>query len=352
MGARETTLRDLGGLMLEMYKRNRFREELLLDKCEEVLAIEVEIAHVDQRLFQMAPPNAAGMRPIGRCECGAPIHPGQNFCGVCGRSFATLTQARSCMRCGTALRQGDHYCSTCGSEAPDMLQVLDAPPGASSFTAGSSGEDATSLAASAVAQTVVIDLPPTASMTTQDRTPTPTAVPDQDATPSAPIVDSSSHLTPPPLEEVAPSPDVDPAPAAPEPTIGPAPETGTPAAAATTPDIDVFSPEAPPAPPVFDTPPPVIDIDQLPPIPMTASFEPSAPMPLPGDPFAGLGPLEPAPGDAPHADAPLTGRTTKAQRKEAAAQKKAQQRATKERARAQAAAQKAARRRRGGGGAS
>src|SRR5690606_15240260 len=51
VGAREATLRDLGGLMLEMYKRNRFREELLLDKCEEVLAVEVEIAHVDQRLF-------------------------------------------------------------------------------------------------------------------------------------------------------------------------------------------------------------------------------------------------------------------------------------------------------------
>lgn len=156
VGARETTLRDLGGLMLEMYKRNRFREELLLDKCEEVLAIEVEIAHVDQRLFQLAPPNAAGMRPIGRCECGAPIHPGQNFCGVCGRSFATLTQPRSCARCGAGLRPGDQFCASCGNEAPDALQTIEAGPGG---TLPAAQIDAASVASKAVAETVVIDAP-------------------------------------------------------------------------------------------------------------------------------------------------------------------------------------------------
>jgi hypothetical protein len=158
VAARESTLRDLGGLMLEMYKRNRFREELLLDKCEEVLAIEVEVAHVDQRLFQLAPPNAAGMRPIGRCECGAPIHPGQNFCGVCGRGFSTLTQARACTRCGSGLRAGDQFCGTCGHEAPDMLQSIEAPgPGASSAVPAF---DAAAVAASAVADTIIIEAPP------------------------------------------------------------------------------------------------------------------------------------------------------------------------------------------------
>lgn len=156
VSARETTLRDLGGLMLEMYKRNRFREELLLDKCEEVLAIEVEIAHVDQRLFQLAPPNAAGMRPIGRCECGAPIHPGQNFCGVCGRSFSTLTQPRTCTKCGAGLRPGDQFCATCGHEAPDALQAIEV----SSSTAPIEdlpGRDAARIASAAVAETVVIE---------------------------------------------------------------------------------------------------------------------------------------------------------------------------------------------------
>lgn len=127
IGAREGALRDLGGLMLEMYKRNRFREELLLDKCEEVLSIEVEVAHIDQKLFQLTPANSSGQRPIGRCECGSPIHPGQNFCGVCGRSFATLTQSRTCERCGTGLRPGDSFCSVCGQEAPDMLDALATP---------------------------------------------------------------------------------------------------------------------------------------------------------------------------------------------------------------------------------
>jgi hypothetical protein len=156
VSARETTLRDLGGLMLEMYKRNRFREELLLDKCEEVLAIEVEIAHVDQRLFQLAPPNAAGMRPIGRCECGAPIHPGQNFCGVCGRPFSTLTQPRACARCGSGLRAGDQYCAKCGREAPDALQSIEAAAGPAGVGAPPT-IDAAAIAGNAVAETMVID---------------------------------------------------------------------------------------------------------------------------------------------------------------------------------------------------
>lgn len=130
VASRDTTLRDLGGLMLEMYKRNRFREELLLDKCEEVLALEVEVAHIDQRLFQLSVPNTAGQRPIGRCECGATILPGQNFCAVCGRGFATLTQKRSCARCGSGLRPGDTFCGSCGTKAPDVLDALAAaqPP--------------------------------------------------------------------------------------------------------------------------------------------------------------------------------------------------------------------------------
>lgn len=152
--ARDATLRDLGGLMLEMYKRNRFREELLLDKCEEILAIEVEVAHIDQRLFQLSPPTAAGVRPIGRCECSSPILPGQNFCGVCGRAFTTLTQSRVCTRCGAGLRPGDSFCASCGTQAPDVLEAL---------TASGSGQahfrQPPAATAAAAAQTVVLDAP-------------------------------------------------------------------------------------------------------------------------------------------------------------------------------------------------
>ncbi|MBC7643981.1 MAG: zinc ribbon domain-containing protein [Thermoleophilia bacterium] len=176
VAARESTLRDLGGLMLEMYKRNRFREELLLDKCEEVLAIEVEIAHVDQRLFQLAPPTGSGQRPIGRCECGVPILPGQNFCGVCGRSFGTLTQARNCAACGTGLRAADAYCPTCGTSSPSLLDS------GTSISQGGRGGHAIEAAAVATraADTIIISVPPDPEMA------------------PPPLIDSS--MTPPPMK--------------------------------------------------------------------------------------------------------------------------------------------------------
>jgi hypothetical protein len=250
VGARETTLRDLGGLMLEMYKRNRFREELLLDKCEEVLAIEVEIAHVDQRLFQLAPPNAAGMRPIGRCECGAPIHPGQNFCGVCGRSFATLTQSRTCARCGSGLRPGDQYCATCGSEAPDALQTIEA-----SSSPGGLGAapplDAATIATNAVAETVIIE--PAAS------TPAPPPLDGDPAAPSSPTAGAPAELPvdlPPPVDLA--SPIAEPAPAA-EPASTP---------------VDLPPPAAGASSPV-DLPPPAVDVPSPVEVPVVGEPAPS-----------------------------------------------------------------------------
>jgi hypothetical protein len=201
VSAREATLRDLGGLMLEMYKRNRFREELLLDKCEEVLAIEVEIAHIDQRLFQLAPPNAAGMRPIGRCECGAPIHPGQNFCGVCGRSFATLTQSRNCDRCGSGLRPGDAFCSTCGNQAPDVLEAIEAPVGARQSTSTTPSFDALPADAASSADTVVVPPPPITdigpdSSATSPPLPTVDTPPVLEVVPAEPILDLNDTPAP------------------------------------------------------------------------------------------------------------------------------------------------------------
>lgn len=189
VSAREATMRDLGGLMLEMYKRNRFREELLLDKCEEVVAIEVEIAHLDQRLFQLTTPNAGGQRPIGRCECGAPIHPGQNFCAVCGRGFATLTQNRTCERCGNGLRPGDAFCSTCGTEAPDILDIIDTPVAAPSLSPSGGTVAATPHSTPAInvdpLQQATAPMPPAAQpVATQPTISTPPAV--EPITPSNP----------------------------------------------------------------------------------------------------------------------------------------------------------------------
>ncbi|HEY6054738.1 MAG TPA: hypothetical protein VIU86_12445, partial [Gaiellaceae bacterium] len=44
---REQRLRDLGGLLLEMYRRGTFREELLSEQCADLVAIETRLAEID-----------------------------------------------------------------------------------------------------------------------------------------------------------------------------------------------------------------------------------------------------------------------------------------------------------------
>ena len=39
MRVREERLRDLGGLALEMYRRDRFREDLLIERCTDLIAL-------------------------------------------------------------------------------------------------------------------------------------------------------------------------------------------------------------------------------------------------------------------------------------------------------------------------
>jgi len=44
LAAREDRLRDLGGLMLEMYRRDQFRQDLLVDRCVELVQLEERLA--------------------------------------------------------------------------------------------------------------------------------------------------------------------------------------------------------------------------------------------------------------------------------------------------------------------
>jgi len=83
IAARESRLRDLGGLLVEMYRRDQFRQDLLVDRC-------VELARLDERLAELDALLAAAVsrgrtRPAARCECGAPIFWGSKFCAQCGR---------------------------------------------------------------------------------------------------------------------------------------------------------------------------------------------------------------------------------------------------------------------------
>jgi uncharacterized protein YjiS (DUF1127 family) len=85
---RETRLRDLGGLMLEMYRRDQFRQDLLVDRCVELQRVEERLADLDALLA--AAVSRGRTRPSARCECGAPVFWGSKFCAQCGRP---VTQA-------------------------------------------------------------------------------------------------------------------------------------------------------------------------------------------------------------------------------------------------------------------
>lgn len=79
---REDRLRDLGGLTLEMYRRDHFNEALVVERCAELVAIEARVSEIDALLA-----GARGLRsrPGAICACGAPILIGARFCPSCGR---------------------------------------------------------------------------------------------------------------------------------------------------------------------------------------------------------------------------------------------------------------------------
>ena len=83
MRVREDRLRDLGGLALEMYRRDRFREDLLVERCTDLIALEARIHELDALLSISSPLRRA--TPVARCECGAPLLAAMNFCATCGR---------------------------------------------------------------------------------------------------------------------------------------------------------------------------------------------------------------------------------------------------------------------------
>src|ERR1051325_3857617 len=77
--AREAELRDLGGLLVEMYRRGNFRDDLLAERAATVVGIDVRLTEIDVLL------QARGH--VQRCECGAPVLRGSHFCPNCGRSL-------------------------------------------------------------------------------------------------------------------------------------------------------------------------------------------------------------------------------------------------------------------------
>jgi hypothetical protein len=84
---REERLRDLGGLMLEMYRRDQFRQDLLVDRCSELIGLDARLAEIDALLDAAL---SIRRRPAARCQCGATILWGSRYCPSCGREVAPV----------------------------------------------------------------------------------------------------------------------------------------------------------------------------------------------------------------------------------------------------------------------
>lgn len=75
--AREDALRDVGGLLVEMYRRGGFRDDLLAERAAVIVGIDARLAEIQELLHTR--------RNVPRCACGAPILRGSRFCPSCGR---------------------------------------------------------------------------------------------------------------------------------------------------------------------------------------------------------------------------------------------------------------------------
>ena len=129
--------------MLEMYRRDRLRPELLDDQCAEVVSLEARLQEIDSLLTATRQPVQAT-----RCVCGAPLIWGSHFCPNCGRPAGEAVV--QCANCGHAIAADARFCVQCGSavapagdpvsaepyepepepSAPSASESWDAPPGA------------------------------------------------------------------------------------------------------------------------------------------------------------------------------------------------------------------------------
>jgi DNA-directed RNA polymerase subunit RPC12/RpoP len=107
--AREERIRDLGGLTLEMYRRSNFRDQLLVEQCREIVALEQRLRELDSMLEAVA---TAGRAP-STCECGAPVRWGSHFCANCGRPVGG-EPVIACEDCGHPLPADAAFCANCG----------------------------------------------------------------------------------------------------------------------------------------------------------------------------------------------------------------------------------------------
>jgi DNA-directed RNA polymerase subunit RPC12/RpoP len=119
--AREDRIRHLGGLTLEMYRRSNFKDELLIEQCREIVALEQRLHELDSMLDAVA----VARRAPTTCDCGAPVPWGSHFCANCGRPVGSEAVV-ACEGCGHPLPADASFCASCGRPAE---QVAEEPEG-------------------------------------------------------------------------------------------------------------------------------------------------------------------------------------------------------------------------------
>jgi hypothetical protein len=124
---REVEIRDVGGLAVEMVRRERFRPDLLVDRANDVLRLEQRMHELDGFLVAVAAA-PRGLRAMPTCRCGAPLLPGAHFCSNCGRPSNTAPPIRTCSHCGQPLPADANFCAFCGN--PVAAEELAGSPGA------------------------------------------------------------------------------------------------------------------------------------------------------------------------------------------------------------------------------
>jgi hypothetical protein len=85
--ARQEALSEVGGLLVEMYRRGGFRDDLLAERAAAIVGIDGRLAEIEALLHTG--------RQIPRCECGAPVLRGSRFCPNCGRPLGPTPEGVS-----------------------------------------------------------------------------------------------------------------------------------------------------------------------------------------------------------------------------------------------------------------
>jgi predicted amidophosphoribosyltransferase len=99
-----------------MFRRDRFRVELVTERCSELVAIDERLEEIDALLA------SARGRGGPRCECGAPLPFGAHFCANCGRPVGPRPVV-ACARCGSPLPAEAQFCGRCGSAVEQVPEV-------------------------------------------------------------------------------------------------------------------------------------------------------------------------------------------------------------------------------------